>query len=1320
MRHSPVFFASAAALLIAMPSHAALVIEQISFHASTHSQTYTENYPVDNGGAMFVFVRNTGAAPVTLSQVTINGTSVQELQSGGSVLWHRTWPPELPPGGVSTVTVKATGPPLTEGATVTVGVASSGGQQASATATLATPKLRIGSVIPSQDWRTIHVFLRNLDTVAHTVTALFLNGDVTAQTSFAGGPVIPPNSVGIARVTLPAPAAPLTPLAVRVIAQRSGGGQVEVGAPVRLVEPWFPLGTWSSSMPETDPGQVVARQAQLDTVVGSNIWPLIREMNARHFIRSLNIINTGDPKYPDPAQAAANIGNPDIRAWYLRDEPDINGVPVIQIKEGNDILWADPTHPSFLNLTTTRAFNSYGHIPDIIGVDHYVMFAPNNIPGTGITRHARLEEAIEFSELLKLNTEPKLMWNWSQLAASVWSRQPLTWGVNYQFWANVMTGAKGILWFVLQPGTPSNYPAQYQEALKLTRQFSQIRGLCLYGESIPNLSFSTSKALGRSIVGENAVVAIVLNNNYTVSGFPWASNYSISPLSGTVTVPVPDWVPIEQVYRVTEDGKAAAPHTVNPDRTVTIEFSMHQEMQVFVIGRNDTSPPAAPSRVNIAAYNGPASCRLSWLEPFDDFGVKGYRVYADGQEIADVRAPFAELTDLPSPSTTELTVRAYDAAGNLSEPSAPVRWLTWRFEMPGYYEGWDMANHVASPAVQDGVLAFDIGGNDPFIISPAISVDASQTRYLRVRMRNSSVATLGQVFFTTEADQVWSESKSVTFPLFPNDVGFTEYFVNLGANPLWTGTVTRLRLDPVANASTGRIVLDEIRLQSTPSPDTTPPSGSILINGGAAFTNSTAVSLTLEASDASGVLAMQFSHNGASWTAWEPFASVKSWTLVALDGTRSVFARFRDPFGNVSPAVSSSILLDRVAPPTPQRPSGPGPVTNNAQVTFTWSPVTDALSGTAGYSCRIGTTPGGAEVFSGFVGNVLSRQFTGESGLTYYCRVQAVDNAGNVSSWSAVSDGVLVDTEAPSVPGTPADEGVYTLERTVRFHWAPSQDAGGSGLRSYHCEVGTTPGASDVFAGTSGTEPSLSIPGEPGKSYFCRVRAEDNAGNLSGWSGVSNGIAVVEAAGLTPAGAKLLPDGASAGVAGAVVTAATGSELWMQDEGRAAGLPVRLRGPVPGAGPGRRVDAGGALGTTPDGERYLDGVAEVRAQGAPPAAPGMSNASLGGGDWHYDPATGAGQAGVTGGSGTGNIGLLVRIWGRVTHIDRDAGFFVVSDGSAATDASGHPGVRVTGAVPDWLEPDLMVTATGISSVFREGEQRFRLLRITGPDAVGQL
>lgn len=98
--------------------------------------------------------------------------------------------------------------------------------------------------------------------------------------------------------------------------------------------------------------------------------------------------------------------------------------------------------------------------------------------------------------------------------------------------------------------------------------------------------------------------------------------------------------------------------------------------------------------------------------------------------------------------------------------------------------------------------------------------------------------------------------------------------------------------------------------------DTQPPTGSLLINGGQAYTPSVQVTLSLTATDNSGVVAaMRFSNDGTNWSVWEPFQASKTWSLTPGDGLKRVYAQFRDPAENVSPAFSASITLDTRPPP---------------------------------------------------------------------------------------------------------------------------------------------------------------------------------------------------------------------------------------------------------------------------------------------------------------------------------------------------------------------------------------------------------------------
>jgi len=168
------------------------------------------------------------------------------------------------------------------------------------------------------------------------------------------------------------------------------------------------------------------------------------------------------------------------------------------------------------------------------------------------------------------------------------------------------------------------------------------------------------------------------------------------------------------------------------------------------------------------------------------------------------------------------------------------------------------------------------------------------------------------------------------------------------------------------------------------------------------------------------------------------------------------------------------------------------------------------------------------------------------------------------------------------------------------------------------------------------------------------------AQRLSPWTPVSS-----------TAEAKLLPAGSAVRLPARVVTAAFSGSFYIEETDRSSGLKVVSSSPV---SPGDMVAVSGVTGALC--EPLLNALLVEKTATAPvPLPPGVRAASLGG-------------EGVGASRGLSNLGLLVRVWGRVTA--REAGppqSLLVSDGSAT--------VRVytdsTAAVGDY------VTATGIAS-----------------------
>ena len=95
------------------------------------------------------------------------------------------------------------------------------------------------------------------------------------------------------------------------------------------------------------------------------------------------------------------------------------------------------------------------------------------------------------------------------------------------------------------------------------------------------------------------------------------------------------------------------------------------------------------------------------------------------------------------------------------------------------------------------------------------------------------------------------------------------------------------------------------------NPDSTAPTGSIVINQGSAQTATRVVTLTLSATDAGGtVTGMSLSNDGQNFSDEVAYATSQQWVLTEGDGMKTVYALFKDASGNwMSSPVSDSIEL---------------------------------------------------------------------------------------------------------------------------------------------------------------------------------------------------------------------------------------------------------------------------------------------------------------------------------------------------------------------------------------------------------------------------
>ncbi|MGV2805610.1 chitin-binding protein, partial [Clostridium perfringens] len=92
-------------------------------------------------------------------------------------------------------------------------------------------------------------------------------------------------------------------------------------------------------------------------------------------------------------------------------------------------------------------------------------------------------------------------------------------------------------------------------------------------------------------------------------------------------------------------------------------------------GNPDTTAPTAPTGVT-ASNVATTSATISWNAATDNVGVTNYRIFNGSTQIGSTSALNYNLTGLTPNTTYNITVKAVDAAGNISPASNPASFTT--------------------------------------------------------------------------------------------------------------------------------------------------------------------------------------------------------------------------------------------------------------------------------------------------------------------------------------------------------------------------------------------------------------------------------------------------------------------------------------------------------------------------------------------------------------------------------------------------------------------------------------------------------------------
>jgi len=194
--------------------------------------------------------------------------------------------------------------------------------------------------------------------------------------------------------------------------------------------------------------------------------------------------------------------------------------------------------------------------------------------------------------------------------------------------------------------------------------------------------------------------------------------------------------------------------------------------------------------------------------------------------------------------------------------------------------------------------------------------------------------------------------------------------------------------------------------------DTTAPEGGFNINEDAVYTVSANVQIHSNITNAD---VMQFSNNGSTWSTELAYASTANWVLNTGDGTKTVYARYRNNANGIWSSIQTDTIILDTTPPVVTTAQINGSSINNEYINST--SVNLSMSVTGANAMRFSndnTTWSGWQSYAPSSGWTLSSGSDGSRTVYFQFR----DPAGNMSS---VSDSVTLDRVAPAVTSAYAE-----------------------------------------------------------------------------------------------------------------------------------------------------------------------------------------------------------------------------------------------------------------------------------------------------------
>ncbi|MDQ1257183.1 MAG: hypothetical protein QG656_1785, partial [Candidatus Hydrogenedentes bacterium] len=316
----------------------------------------------------------------------------------------------------------------------------------------------------------------------------------------------------------------------------------------RAFEDWFPIGCWSN---KPDFYQTL-RHLHIETCVrgGRADDEFFSQAAAKYGFRTMT--HVGVPADIDQIRSLAD--HPAVACWMLTDEPDWSIAPNIMLFGDRMVRQYNSTKPTFITLCRNVKFFEYAPISDIPCMDHYSVTAPTSSKWPKMYG-THLEETGYYTRDLKLCSEPKPIWIWSQGIAN-WGERPkrpvpTPNELAVQLLQNLGYGAKGILWFNYQQDEAEAWPDVRDAIQGWGRVMRLTRNDFLGSEPIETEVKAPDKVIVLPLVTWDKALLCITNADYQLdpAAYPFNPKKEVE-----IALDLPEWLEPAVALEIGPDG----------------------------------------------------------------------------------------------------------------------------------------------------------------------------------------------------------------------------------------------------------------------------------------------------------------------------------------------------------------------------------------------------------------------------------------------------------------------------------------------------------------------------------------------------------------------------------------------------------------------------------------------------------------------------------------------------------------------------------------------------------------------------------------------